>query len=800
MGDLFSQNVEVESFLFGRPLTTDIWFMIIVGVIAASFLFYHREKKLHIGLRVTLVAVRIAILLMVVAALFEPSAALKETREEKKTLAVLLDVSQSMSIRDQRKRPEDIKEAAIALGYMPLEEKEEAIQGKLPLNTKQRNSIAGASRLDLAKTLLSGSASKVFETLSNDLEIRYYAFGQNTSMLGQGPKVVNEEIKKMKALGQGTSLASAIKEVADAYKDDSLSGIVVLSDGIETGKKQPEAVAQQLGARGIPVYTLPIGIPDPDDVSIRNIIVQDVAFTGDTVPVRIQVKSKGYEKRTADCIVKFNDTEVASQVITFEGGLQYVDIAFDANVKSKRAVSLEVEIKAFGDEATSDNNKVVKSVRVVNEKINVLCIEGSARWEFRYLRAILKRDPRIKATFIAARAGDELALHSNEYIARFPEDPEDAFKYDLVILGDVDSNFFTPGEFSRLEELVKERGGSLLMLAGPKYSPSSYESTPVEKMLPVRFNAKEKWEDVGKGVYPVLTNEGRSSLVLTLEMDKNKNDKIWTHVAPMDRLPPLTDVRPGATILAELSDNGARIGSYPLISWQRYGTGKCMFMATDRLWRLRFRSGDRYHWRVWSQCIQFLTLSRLMGEHKQIRMESDRVTYSVGDQVRVYAEVLDESYEPVLQEKYDVFIGTIKEDDVDEENLNSQRVSLKPDTTRPGLYEGYFTPPGAGRYRIHASEDDEEFSNTLEFQVAEVKTEMASTDMQIERLQKIADLSGGQNLKLSQIGQLDQSVNKSLHKTTVRREQSLWDNWMFAFLIIGLTGFEWIVRRRCDLL
>ena len=67
----------------------------------------------------------------------------------------------------------------------------------------------------------------------------------------------------------------------------------------------------------------------------------------------------------------------------------------------------------------------------------------------------------------------------------------------------------------------------------------------------------------------------------------------------------------------------------PLVAWQRYGTGKCMSIASDRLWRLRYRTGDKYHWRVWSQCIQFMTLSRLMGEHKRIRLETDRSTYPV---------------------------------------------------------------------------------------------------------------------------------------------------------------------------
>lgn len=799
MMELFSNSTEIVDILWGRPLSAEIWLIVIAVIIAATFFLYHRERGLKPGLRITLIMVRITMLLLVVAALFEPTAAIKETRRQKRPLAVLIDVSESMSIRDQRKRPEDINEAAVALGFVPLE-KEESDQTKTVLNTKQRNAIATASRLDLAKSLLSKPATPLFETLSKDLDIRYYAFGQSTDMLGDDKSDVSEEFKNLKAVIQGTSIANSIKEVANAYRDNSLAGIILLSDGIETSTRQPEAVAHDLGVRGIPLYTLGTGIPDPDDISIRNVIAQDVAFVGDTVPVRVQIRSKGYEKRTTDLVLRFNENEVARRNVVLEGGLQYVNISFDANVKSKRAVAFEIEVEPFTDEATADNNKVKKSVRVVNEKINVLCVEGSARWEFRYLRAILKRDRRINATFIATRANNDLALHSADYIARFPEDPQEAFKYDLVILGDVDSTFFTPGEFTRLEELVRERGGSLLMLAGPKYSPSSYAGTSVERMLPVRFDAAGQWEDVGKSVHPVLTSEGRSSLVLTLELDRDKNDRIWSHVSPMDRLPPLLDPRPGASVLAELSDSGSRVGPYPLISWQRYGTGKCMLMATDRLWRLRFRTGDKYHWRVWSQCIQFLTLSRLMGEHKRIRMETDSVRYPVGEQVRIYAEVLDGDYEPVLQQRYDVYVGPVNDDREEDIYSNEGRVSLRPDATRPGLYEGYFTPPAAGRYRIQAKEDDFDYANTIEFQVADVKPEMANTDMQMERLQRMAKLSGGKYLKLSQVPELADCLDKSRHQVIIHREQSLWDNWLIAVLIIGLTGFEWIVRRRYDLL
>ena len=125
------------------------------------------------------------------------------------------------------------------------------------------------------------------------------------------------------------------------------------------------------------------------------------------------------------------------------------------------------------------------------------------------------------------------------------------------------------------------------------------------------------------------------------------------------------------------------VHNYPMVAWHRYGTGKCLSISTDRLWRLRFKTGDKYHWRLWSQCIQFLTLSRLMGEHKRIRLETDRSIYSLGDQVRLYAHVLDEDFEPVIQPSFQVEV-------VGEASAILQRVSLQPDSTSPGLYEGYF--------------------------------------------------------------------------------------------------------------
>ncbi|BCX49051.1 hypothetical protein HAHE_29590 [Haloferula helveola] len=781
-----------DDFFWARPLSTPLMIAIFAAVVLLSIFLYRRPWGLPLWLRVVLGLARLVALTLVVASLFEPTGVVNESHTQARTLPVLIDVSESMSMKDPRKNAEDVADAAAALG-MTDDEDLEPDRVAMLLSADQRQQILSASRLDLARGIVTGGARPVMEDLGESLDISYHSFGGSPHVVADASTVSADDLVSLAAAEPVTSIAASLEAVAKSGVTPP-AGIVLLTDGIDnSSSQQTESVLQDLGARGIPVFPVPIGLDEPDDVSIRNIVMQEVAFSGDRVPIQVQLLSKGYEKRTAKLTVRLNDRQVSQRRVRLEGGLQFEDIDFNVDLYEKGAARIVVAIEPFDDEVSEANNVVERSIRVVNEKVNVLYIEGNNRWEFRYLTAILKRDPRLNTTFIASSAGPEFARNSPEHIERFPSRREDAFKYDLVILGDVDAGFFTPEELGLLEELIRDRGGSLLVLCGPMHTPASFVDTPVETMLPVRFDPDGEWELTSESVYPVLTSEGRSSMVMVLENETEENDRIWSRVAPLDHLPPLLGPKPGATVLATLSDASGGSERYPMVAWHRYGTGKCLSLATDRLWRLRFKTGDKYHWRVWSQCIQFLTLSRLMGEHKRIRLETDRSIYRDGEQARLYAHVLDEDFEPVVQTSFEITVNGV------DGNAVKERVSLQPDRTSPGLYEGYFTAPVPGRYRLEANEDDQEVSNTTEFQVSVVNEELADTNMRLERLQRIAQLTGGECLSVRDLPKLKSLVNAEPITTTVRSERPLWDNGWVAALLVGLLGMEWILRRRHDL-
>jgi len=345
----FSNIVEVERLMWARPIPVAVMLAAFIAVVALTVYRYRRRRGLPTWVVTALAVSRAVVLCLIIAVLCEPTAAVRRTRAAKRRLLVLIDKSESMSVMDQRLRAGDLVEAATALDILPWSETDDVHRAFMALDTKQRQTIAAASRLDLAKALVSRSARAMFKSIGDDLDVSYYAFGKTLDMLGDGESGLTDSLETLKAVEAGTSIAESLEAAANADRGAPLAGIVLLTDGRDTSSRGVEAAMHDLGMRGIPVYPVPMGIADPNDISIRNTIMQEVAFSGDKVPVRVQIRSKGYEKRTADLTVLLNGREVAQRSISLDGGLQFEDIFFNVDVHEKGAAEVEISIADFAD-------------------------------------------------------------------------------------------------------------------------------------------------------------------------------------------------------------------------------------------------------------------------------------------------------------------------------------------------------------------------------------------------------------------------------------------------------------------
>jgi len=763
--------------------------LLLAGLIAYAVYLYRSETGLSRQRRIVMGVCYVLAGLLLILTLVEPVMTMAATRSLRRTVLVLLDTSQSMATVDDRREPSDVIEAAKLLQTLPLDADPAPASSRV---NELKKGIAEASRLDLAKAAVGHPQMNLLGKLGDEYSVRFFTLGDRLEPItGEGETA--EWLGGQTADAKTSQIGSAIEEAVGRHAGQPIAGVVVLSDFAWLKGRDPVEVAQKMSRdRGIPIYTVGIGLPAPPDIRVCRLIAPKVVFTGDKVPVRVHVDSSGFDESTVELALTVDGETVDTQEITLDGRSQFEKLLFEPKKKSG-SVELEVSIAAQPGETSEVNNAVGHKVRIVDEKINVLYVEGMPRWEYRYLRWVLLRDHRLNVEFLMTYGDKYLAATSPRHRAKFPVEAKDVLKYDLVILGDVPSSYFNTEQIALMEQLVKEGGGSLLMLAGPTAAPSTYADTKISNMLPVKIGSG-RWTAVDGRTHPVVTPDGYDSSVVSLAASKQLDNRIWSAVRPLGYLPKLSGAKRGATVLLTIPREETETAEYPLVAWQRFGTGKTMFVGTADLWRLRREVGNQYHARFWGQAIQFLALSRLLGQNKQITLEAGREEYPSGEHVDIFANVLTESFEPVDQPSYVVQVER------DVPGAMPAELELDPVPGSPGLYSGSYLPAEDGTYLVRARQGDQSIANTAQFEVENVPLELRDPAMRDDLAEQIAALSGGKRLAAAELGSLPEllETNEELW-TTIHKEKGLWDMPALFVLLVVISGVEWYMRRRENL-
>ncbi len=774
-------NENLERFYFRQPWPMGVLFLLIVGVLFFSAFLYGGERSLAWWKRILLGTLRACIFIAIVLILFEPVGANAKKISLPSNILVLLDVSESMAFADRRQRAEDLGDAALALGKMAF------VEQAVPEAIK--SDVSAVPRIEIARGILQHPDLKAFQKPGDKHRLRYFSFGERLEAVPDEPNSLRDWLKQVKAQAPVTRLGESLQQVAERFTGQPTAAVILLTDGASNAGIDPLEAARSLGA---PVFAIGIGTPRPDDIRLlANVVLPETIFPKDKVPIRVQIEStSGFKGRDVELSVKAEGRVLASRPITLKG-TQFEELSFVPE-QTSGLLKLDIAVAALPGEATEENNRVARTVKVIDDKIKVLYVEGKPRWEYRYLRAVLLRDHRMAVKFLMTEGDADLAKASEQYIAKLPEDEKSTFDYDMVILGEVPASYFSAAQLGWLEKLVRDKGGSILMLAGHQHAPMSYADTPIAKLLPVKLAAGGR-DIVEAGVHPVVTQAGMQSQIMALEAQDGDNQQAWSLVKPLYDLPRLSGVKPGATVLATLSNQGKKADPYPMIAWQRYGSGKTMFVASDQLWRLRFKRGDAYHAHFWSQSIQFLALSRLLGENKRIRLETDRKNYQTTERVLIQATALDEDFKPQKAPTYQVLVEQVPP------KGEPRGVSLKPVPNIEGMYQGFITAEQDGNFPVRTLPQDEASSNRPNYQVEAVSREKRELDLQVEQLKKLAELTGGKYLTVRDLPKLHELIpDQSRVVALPPQETELWNSWWVFVLVVSLAGVEWFMRRSGD--
>ena len=754
------------SFRFATPPAP--WIML-VGAVAAALVILRLVRHLAIKTRwkALLFLLRWGVVMSILFIIGQPMLVLRRTVREPSRVEILVDQSASMSVND----------------------------GDVEADEVARD--AGISRWEKSKALLAPAAP--LRKAIGEQETNLWCFSQEAQRCkGDLPSDASD------ATGERTDIAAALARVLDGTEFANVSALVLVSDGRQTVTDELSDALDKARQRSVPIHTIGLGssVP-PCDLRIDDVWADDQVFVQDVVTIRVQLDAQGVQPG-ARVQIELRDKQSGQllsslkRIMDAESG--HIEAELDYRPIQVGVRTLVVAAVPLESEKNTANNSAEVKINAHDRKVRVLYVEGQPRFEYRFLKNLLVREPSIDSSCLLLGATADFPQEGSSPIRRFPTSMEELARYDVVVLGDVDpraDDWMSPAQQIMIADFVSNLGGGLAFIAGERNMPQRLRGTTLEKLLPVRIDPQfsGRYESpLQESFAPRLTPEGKQSLLFRVGTSREETDKIMSALPGWYYAARVLGPQPAASVLAVHPNVESENGPMPVAVLGRYGAGRTFYLGSDDLWRWREYQSEHVYENVWLQAIRALARGRKLGHDRICRLDTDRRQYNFGDMAQVRLTILDET----------LMHGV---DDVDVEVRTADelvdRVKLRTSTSRSGVLEALYTCNTNGHLTIQARDqrlDSGGAAPACDLEVIRVDREMQQPTADAANLRRIAEATGGKALwSTDDLGVLSGAfADRSIERPS-DIEEPIWDTRLMAFLIAGLLGMEWIVRRALSL-
>jgi hypothetical protein len=588
--------------------------------------------------------------------------------------------------------------------------------------------------------------------------------------------------------GQGSDLNAALESMAD--RPIPPAAVVLLSDGDWNLGGSPDRAATKLRLKETPVFAVPVGseVPLPD-LAITRFDVPAFAVQGKAVRLPYEVKSTLPRDQTVQIRFLVDDAEVSAEAAVIPA-MGTLDLGLTFRPEKAADYRLRVEVSGIEAEAVSENNVRAAKLAVRPEELKVLVIEAYPRWEYRYLRNALDRDPGVEVACLLYHPDVGHMGEGKNYLRVFPPD-EDLVDFDVVLLGDVG---VTPGQLTaeeagRIAKLVRNQASGLIFLPGLRGNQFSFKGTALEELYPVVLDPAQPrgWGSVVPGRMQ-LTELGQRSLLTRLEDSDEANLSVWDALPGFQWYAPILRAKAGTEILARHGTDQTDFGRVPLIVTKTYGAGKVLLMGTDGAWRWRKGVEDKYHYRFWGQVARWMAYQRNMAHGERMRLFYSPDRPKAGDVLSLNANVMSPGGEPLQEANVQVeLLGP---------SGATSRVRLLPGGEDSwGLFSGRFTATEAGEYKVRLTCVDEEQALETTLLVEGDVREKIGQPARPAVLDEIARITRGKVMEASKLAEAVAALQSLPEPPAMEHRVRLWSHWAWMLLLIVLLTAFWIGRK-----
>ncbi|MEZ6095828.1 MAG: vWA domain-containing protein [Pirellulaceae bacterium] len=721
------------------PTAFTIPFSILIVIVCGALCWMAMQRSGFRRLTVWLETIRFLLVGMVAVALNQPEWLQRFAPVDEPVVAVLWDNSGSMDT-------EDIS------------------------STGDSGTAESISRL---KSLESLTQSETWQNFSERFEVEVVPFSSGLTDPRRGSDI-------------NSALASALE------RHSNLRAVVLASDGSWNYGQPPTDSATQYRMQNIPIFSVGVGseMAQPD---IELVSLDAPTFGVVNKPTRIPFSITSTMARDVSVNVTLSATdgdELSGMfVVPANGTLQE---AFVWNPTRVGDYSLTIDVPPSDGEKILANNSITTPISIRKEALKVLVVESFPRWEYRFLRNALARDPGVDVACLLFHPDLEAKGGGKDYIQEFPASNDELAKFDVIFLGDVGigEDQLTNDDCRRIRGLVESQATGLILMPGFRGYQHSLMQSELNDLFPVVFDPSQPrgWGNLVPAQFQ-LTEAGSESLLTKLADSPAANVSVWRSLPGFQWYAAVQRAKVGSLVLAVHATETNSNGRIPLLVTKTFGAGKILFMGTDGAWRWRKGVEDKYHYRFWGQVARWMAYQRNMAGGESMRLFYSPDRPKTGQTLSLNANVMDLSGEPLQSGTVNVQITSPSG------NTQLVRLASQIDQEQWGLFSGYFVPEESGEHLAVVSCLETGASVEARISVQGQERERIGKPADFDVLKEISTISRGKLVGIGDVNSLIDEIRNIPEPEPQIKRIRLWAHpaWGATFLV--LATIFWVGRK-----
>ncbi len=352
-----------------------------------------------------------------------------------------------------------------------------------PSATSFDSRICTVFLVDLSESISADQVAKAREIVNRawrnrgENQVRLVTFAKSARVVKLAedlPEIPKLERHPGKGAGQQTDIQAAIQRAYGLFPPHMLRRIAIISDGNQTtGDLLAESA--RAGKKQIKIFTYRLPDRVQKEVLVRSLILPQKVRVGAPFELTAEIYSTHPDQATLSL---FKD-----EFINGMDGRKVVDllpgrnrVKFKSQVDSSGSVNYRLVLSKIKQDTWKSNNSVIATLPIFGRP-KVLYIEGDQRHAGHLKRALVAE--KIDVEVRGPRG--------------LPTSPMGLQKYDLLLMSDVSSIFLGLSHMAAIQSYVRDLGGGFIMAGGQNsFGAGGYYGTPIEKILPVRFDTEKK--------------------------------------------------------------------------------------------------------------------------------------------------------------------------------------------------------------------------------------------------------------------------------------------------------------------